>query len=29
VTVAGKHFVQEDSPKQIGEAVRRFVQEHR
>jgi haloalkane dehalogenase len=26
ITVAGKHFVQEDSPDQIGEAVREFVQ---
>ncbi|MDH6709536.1 haloalkane dehalogenase [Kitasatospora sp. MAA19] len=26
VTVPGKHFVQEDSPDQIGEAIRRFVQ---
>jgi haloalkane dehalogenase len=25
VTVPGKHFVQEDSPDQIGEAIRRFV----
>jgi haloalkane dehalogenase len=25
VTVAGKHFVQEDSPSQIGEAIREFV----
>jgi haloalkane dehalogenase len=29
VTVAGKHFVQEDSPNQIGEAVGRFVQANR
>lgn len=26
ITVAGKHFVQEDSPDQIGEAVREFVE---
>jgi haloalkane dehalogenase len=26
VTVAGKHFVQEDSPDQIGQAVRAFVE---
>jgi haloalkane dehalogenase len=26
VTVAGKHFVQEDSPDEIGEEVRQFVQ---
>jgi haloalkane dehalogenase len=25
ITVAGKHFVQEDSPDRIGEALRRFV----
>jgi haloalkane dehalogenase len=25
ITVAGKHFVQEDSPDQIGEALRQFV----
>jgi haloalkane dehalogenase len=25
VTVAGKHFVQEDSPDQIGEAIRQFI----
>ncbi len=29
VTIAGKHFVQEDSPDQIGEAIRRFVQDNR
>lgn len=26
VTIAGKHFVQEDSPDEIGEAIRQFVQ---
>jgi haloalkane dehalogenase len=26
VTVAGKHFVQEDSPDHIGKAIRQFVQ---
>jgi haloalkane dehalogenase len=25
VTVAGKHFIQEDSPAQVGEAIREFV----
>jgi len=29
VTVAGKHFVPEDSPDPIGEAIRRFVQDNR
>ena len=29
VTVAGKHFVQEDSPDEIGEAIRQFVQDLR
>jgi haloalkane dehalogenase len=29
VTVAGKHFVQEDSPDEIGEAIRQFVQDVR
>jgi haloalkane dehalogenase len=26
VTVAGRHFVQEDSPEQIGQAIRAFVE---
>jgi hypothetical protein len=26
VTIAGRHFVQEDSPNQIGQAIRQFVQ---
>jgi haloalkane dehalogenase len=29
VTVAGKHFVQEDSPDQIGQAIRRFLEDNR
>ncbi len=29
VTIAGKHFVQEDSPDDIGEAIRQFVQDIR
>ena len=29
VTIAGKHFLQEDSPSQIGEAIRQFVQDSR
>lgn len=28
ITVAGLHFIQEDSPVEIGEAVSRFIQEH-
>jgi haloalkane dehalogenase len=28
ITVKGLHFIQEDSPTEIGEAVARFVQEH-
>ena len=28
ITVKGLHFIQEDSPKEIGEAVARFVQTH-
>jgi haloalkane dehalogenase len=28
VTVKGLHFIQEDSPREIGEAVARFVQAH-
>lgn len=27
VTVAGKHFLQEDSPSQIGDAIRQFVED--
>lgn len=29
VTIAGKHFVQEDSPHEIGQAVREFVRDNR
>jgi haloalkane dehalogenase len=29
VTIAGKHFVQEDSPDEIGAAIRQFVQDIR
>jgi haloalkane dehalogenase len=29
ITVKGLHFIQEDSPGEIGEAVSRFVQAHR
>jgi len=29
ITVPGKHFVQEDSPDQIGESIRQFVQDNR
>jgi haloalkane dehalogenase len=28
VTVAGKHFLQEDSPRQIAQAIHRFLQEN-
>jgi haloalkane dehalogenase len=28
VTVAGTHFIQEDSPREIGEAVAAFVADH-
>ena len=28
VTVKGLHFIQEDSPSEIGEAVARFLQAH-
>jgi haloalkane dehalogenase len=28
ITVQGLHFIQEDSPVEIGEAVARFVQAH-
>jgi haloalkane dehalogenase len=29
VTVAGSHFIQEDSPHEIGEALRRWMLEHK